>query len=194
MVVIEKIRSLVGVFYQPEFKTFYVNSKDGKSFCSPLGVFVSLGMTTSLKVLENICKVLNDSNEFSARLVEMGSKKVDGQFLNTILNDTEPRQYRLSDFCNVDLLDKESAEQELKELRDNLNPSTPLDTLKVLAIKASRLQYFTEKLNESDGWGAHLIQKVDDDYRIYHLFVNYQREGDVEKRLGIYVTEKQSND
>ena len=38
----DKIHNLVGVFYQPTFKTFFINSVDGETFIKPIGIFVSL--------------------------------------------------------------------------------------------------------------------------------------------------------
>lgn len=188
----EKVHSLVGVFYQPEFKTFFINSEDGKTFKSPLGVFVSLGMTTSFKVLSNICEVIDNSKEYSAKIVEISSGKVEGQFINTVTNDTDPKQYQLGEVPGIKLFDREEAETELERLKKLLDPKSSLETIRDIAPRVSKLQYFIDKLNESNGWDAHRIQ-VGDDYRIYHLFVNYRKENNLEYRLGIYVTEKQCN-
>ena len=92
----DKVHSLVEVFYQPSFKTFYVNSVDGETFVKPVGVFVSLGITTSLKVLEDIKNIISGSEGYSATLAEIKSKKVAGQFLNTVTCTTGPKQYKIT--------------------------------------------------------------------------------------------------
>ena len=92
MVSREKIHELVKLFYQHTFKTFYINSEDGKDFSKPLGVFVSLGMTTKLKTLENIRDFISANKDFKARIVEISSKRVDDQFLNALVETENPQQ------------------------------------------------------------------------------------------------------
>lgn len=182
----EKVHSLVNVFYQPEFKTFYVGDEN-----NPSGVFVSLGMTTSKKILENITEAINMSGEYNAKIVEISSKKIEGRFVNEVNNDKNPEQYLLPEEEINAMMDREEAEKELNSLREKLNLKESLETLKEITPKASRLQYFIDKLNESHGWNAHRIQKEPNgNYRIYHLYVNYQKKDDIEYRIGIYVTEK----
>lgn len=187
----EEIHDLVEVFYQPTFKTFYVNSTDGITFEKPIGVFVSLGITTSLKVLNDIKNVINNSEDYNAILVEISSKKIAGQFLNAV-TDREPKQYELSNFSD-DILDKEKTLEELKRLSDLIKEGSDqsLKNLKEFAPKINRLNDLSNKLTSTDGWNAHLIQKTENgDYRIFHKFVNYKKENDIEYRIGIYVTKK----
>lgn len=190
-----KVHSLVSVFYRPEFKVFDVNSEDGESIINPIGVFVSLGMTTSLSVIQGICKVINESEEYSAKIVEISSAKSGKQFINTVINFEDPKQYLIKPDPSVKLLDKAESESELERLKNLLSPETPLKTLKELVPKVNRLQYFVDNLNRSNGWNAHHIQKLNDgeDYSIYHLYVNYKKDKDLEYRLGIYVTEKRNS-
>lgn len=185
----EKIHDLVEVFYQPTFKTFYINSTDGKTFVKPVGVFVSLGITTSIKVLDDIKNVINSTGEYKAILAEISSKKVAGQFLNTLINTENPQQYKLMEFSD-DILNEKEAKKELDEMKSLMNPEQSLEILKEYAPKISRLQDLINKLTTTDGWNAHLIQKSNDgEYRIFHQYVNYRRDDELEYRLGIYVCE-----
>lgn len=184
----EEVHEIVSIFYQPTFKTFYVNSVDGKTFVKPLGVFVSLGITTSVKVLEKIQNILNE--KYNACLAEISSIKVGEQFLNTLVNTTSPKQYELTEFGN-NVLDKDGAQKEIGRMRNLMNPEESLAVLQEYAPKISRLQDLIEKLDADNGWKDHMIQEEDDDYRIFHKKVNYKKEGDVEYRLGIYVSEKE---
>lgn len=189
----EKIHDLVEVFYQPTFKTFYINSTNGTTFIKPIGVFVSLGITTSMKVLEDMKEIINSTEEYEACLVEISSKKVAGQFLNTIINKEEPQQYKLTDFSTNIMNEKESRE-ELDRMKGLMNPEQDLGILKTYAPRISRLQDLIDKLTTTDGWDAHLIQNCGEgEYRIFHQYVNYRKEGDIEYRLGIYVKEKSNN-
>ena len=185
----DKIHSLVEVFYQPPFKTFYINSVDGETFVKPIGVFVSLGITTSLKVLEDIRGIINDSDEYNAVLSEISSHKVAGQFLNTVIKTGNPKQYKIVDLPES-VMDEEKSKEELQRMKGLMDPSQSLETLKEYAPKISRLQDLIGKLTSTNGWDAHLIQREDNgEYRIFHQYINYKKEGDVEYRVGILVTD-----
>jgi hypothetical protein len=190
----DKVHSLVEVFYQPSFKTFYVNSVDGETFVKPVGVFVSLGITTSLKVLEDIKNIISGSEGYSATLAEIKSKKVAGQFLNTVTCTTGPKQYKITNLSE-DIMGEEESKAELERMKNLMNPSQDLDILKEYAPKISRLQDLIDKLTSTHGWDAHLIQKeTSGDYRIFHQYINYKKEGELEYRVGIFVTEDVGND
>ena len=83
----DRIHELVEIFYQRRFKTFYVNSENGKTFSTPSGVFVSLGITTPLRVLWDMQKVL--SQEYNACLAEIKSDIVGGQYMNIVTDRKE---------------------------------------------------------------------------------------------------------
>ena len=189
----EKIHDLVEVFYQPTFKTFYINSTNGTTFIKPVGVFVSLGITTSMKVLEDIKSIINSTEEYEATIVEISSKRVAGQFLNTIINREDPKQYRLTDFSD-DIMDEKKSKEKLEEMKNLMSPEQDLEVLRTYAPRISRLQDLIDKLTTTNGWDAHLIQEKDDgEYRIYHQYVNYRKDGDIEYRVGIYVKDKGIN-
>lgn len=188
MIIRERINEIVEVFYQQNFKTFYVNSIDGKTFVKPVGVFVSLGITTSMKSLEDIRDVIANTDGYSAVISEISSKKVGSQFLNTIVNLETPKQYVL-DNSGDNILNKEQAEEELKNLKEKMNTGEDIEVLQKYAPKISKLQDLINKLTNSNGWGSHSILKDDEDYKIYHQNVNYKKEGDTEYRIGIFVSE-----
>ena len=189
----DKVHSLVEVFYQPSFKTFYVNSVDGETFVKPIGVFVSLGITTSLKVLEDIKNIIAGSEGYKAVLAEIKSKKVAGQFLNTVTSTIDPKQYKIENLSE-DIMNEGESRAELERMKGMMDPSQDLDILKEYAPKISRLQDLMDKLTSTHGWDAHLIQKErSGDYRIFHQYINYKKEGDLEYRVGIFVTEDVEN-
>lgn len=188
----EKIQELVGVFYQPTFKTFYVNSVDGNNFVKPIGVFVSLGITTSMKVLEDIKKVILGDENLDACIAEISSKKVADRYLNTITNLTNPKQYKL-DEEDESVLNEERAKEELAELKSNMTLEKDLETLQKYAPKVSKLTDLITRLTESSSWDTHLIQRDEEEsYKIFHKYVNYWKDdtNDIEYRIGIYVSEK----
>lgn len=189
-VIREKIHEIVEVFYQPTFKTFYVNSVDEETFIKPIGVFVSLGITTSPKVIESIGKVIA-GYDYDTRIVEISSRKINGQFLNTITSEN-PSQYMIED--SDDTLGKEKASAELSRLKAYMDPSEDLETIQTYAPKIQKLQELIDELNRtSDGWDTHVIKIEDGDYKVYHKLVNYKNTGDVEYRIGIFVSSKEKN-
>lgn len=190
MVIKEKVHELVRLFYQSVYKTFYINSKNGNDFSKTDGVFVSLGMTTSMKVLENIRDFLGSYKSYKAKIVEIGSKKVGDQYLNWIVQDN-PSQYRLTDLP-TSLMGRDKAIEELEGMKQRLNVHSPLEIISEYSYKVSKLQYLIDRLDESNGWNSHMIQKDGNGYRIYHLYVNYEKREGIEYRIGILVTDDES--
>lgn len=189
MVSREKIHELVKLFYQHTFKTFYINSEDGKEFSKPLGVFVSLGMTTKLKTLENIRDFISANKDFKAKIVEISSKRVDDQFLNTLVETENPQQYRIEELPD-NIISRKEAYEELEKLKNEMNLRTSLEDLTEKTHQVKKLKALIDNLEETHGWDSHAIQRDgDSDYRIFHLFVNYAKKEGVEFRLGIFVDE-----
>ena len=189
MVSREKIHERVKLFYQHTFKTFYINSEDGKEFSKPLGVFVSLGMTTKLKTLENIRDFISANKDFKAKIVEISSKRVDDQFLNTLVETENPQQYRIEELPD-NIISREEAYEELEKLKNEMNLRTSLEDLTEKTHQVKKLKALIDNLEETRGWDSHAIQRDgDSDYRIFHLFVNYAKKEGVEFRLGIFVDE-----
>lgn len=188
----ETIHELVEVFYQPPFKTFYINSEDGKDFVKPLGVFVSLGITTSIKVLSEINEVLSRSTGITSRLVEIKSQKVGGQFMNLVLPTTNIAQYDMETIPAGAMGEKEAKEL-IETMYERISGVPVVDDVYGLRQKISRLTGLIEKLdNPTVGWENHMIQETDTgDYRVFHKKVNYHKslEEGAEYRIGIYVTE-----
>ena len=183
----EKIHEIVEVFYQPTFKTFYVNSTDGETFVKPIGVFVSLGITTSPKVIENIGEIIS-GYDYNTRIVEISSRKINGQFLNTITYEN-PNQYIIN--YSDDILGKEEALKELNKLRELMDPSKPIETIQECAPRIQKLQELIDELDKDPhGWNNHVIKVEDNDYKIFHKQINYKKVDDVEYRIGIFVSDK----
>lgn len=188
----EKIHELVRLFYHPTYKTFYINSLDEKEVTKPLGVFVSLGMTTAWDTLENIRDLLGGT--YKAEVVEISSKRIGDQFVNTIINRTDPKQFRLEDIPS-DVMTKEECEKEYERLMRLMDPErSPKEVLAENAHKFQKLRHLMDRLESTNGWDSHLIQKDGDrDYRIYHLLVNYMKVEGTEYRIGIFVSDEKDS-
>ena len=110
----ESIQEIVGIFYQPNFKIFYINSVDERTFIRPVATFVSLGITTSMKVLSGIRESIEAAG-YNATIGEISSRKCQGQFLNTLIS-TSPdlEQYPYTPKPEDNVLTQEEAKEEPK--------------------------------------------------------------------------------
>ena len=191
----DRIRNIIEIFYRPKFKIFNINSLDGKVFNHLEGVFVSLGITTSMKVMEDITEVINtEDNGLKATVAEISSKKVVNQYLNTVVKKTDVEQYLIPNLDEPGLLDKEKSLSLLASLKQKLSVKTDLEDLKNLTPRISKLATLIQKLDKSSGWDSHMIQEDNGEfYRIFHKFVNYKKVEDIEYRIGIYVEEEIEN-
>ena len=171
----EQIHELVGLFYTTPYKTFYVHSTDGKSFNKPTGVFVSLGITTSLKSIESIKDILDNYQGFAAEVVEIKSTKVSGQFLNVISKKDNISQY------DMEVIPEKC-----------FNREESLEYFPKTSIEEHKWKALFEKIDASENsWEDKLLQDENGEVRIFHKKVNYRKsqEEDAEYRIGIYVTE-----
>ncbi len=178
----DRIHELTEIFYQkPPFKTFYINSTDGENFTKPLGVFISLGITTSLKVLQDLRDVLGKSPGLKTSIVEIRSKKIAGQYLNQVTR-TDPDQYEVSTDTVAPCIvwDEAEATSELKRLESESKNQ-----------EAQKLRETIARVSESpDPWVNQLVMKTEaGGYRVFHKLTNYKKTDEVEYRLGIYVEE-----
>lgn len=186
----DEISRIVDIFYQHEFKTFYVNSVDGNTFVKPIGIFVSLGLTTSMQTLENIRNILEE-NGYIVKLAEIKSRKVNNMFLNTLTREDNPQQYKISSCCD-NVFEEKEANLELQRLESLLTVDQDINVLASTATKVSSLRKLIEKLSLTNGWSDHSIQlNEDNEYCIFHKNLNYKKESDFEYRVGIYVISKE---
>lgn len=184
----DSVRELVKLFYNAPAKTFYINSKDGDTLCIPDQVFVSLGMTTSQKTMENVRTLISFDPSYDAEVVEIISKKVNNVYINMV-NSHEPTQY-LSDTNGKIVLGREEAIKEKARLEELVSMDRSLDIITQYGPKLSNLSNHIEKIDQVLGWDTHSIQVLDDgDYSTYHKYVNYKNESGLEYRIGILVNE-----
>ena len=98
-----------------------------------------------MKVLENIREILNTHKGYRAVIVEISSKKIAGQFLNTVTKTEDIEQYMITDFGD-DIMDREASIKELEELKKYMNLSENLEVLKEVTPKISKLSNLISKL------------------------------------------------
>jgi hypothetical protein len=146
-------------------------------------------MTTSLETLTSICDFISSSNKgYLARLAEIRSSRVNGQYINAISNLENPHQYRIEDLPE-DIMQREDAIKELDILKEQVSmKNSSLGDITENAYKIHKLTALINTLDSSNGWDSHVIQKEGDkDYHIFHLLLNYEDREGVKYRLGILV-------
>lgn len=175
----ERIHNLVEIFYQkPPFKTFYVNSLDGQEFVKPVAVFVSLGITTSVKVMTDLAEVLGRTPGISTKLVELRSTRIGQHYMNYVTNDVDPGQYQVDPGTVAPkrvIMGKENVILELDHITD------PVEYMKLKEVY--------NRIESENSWDTQGVLCLGDGYRVFHSICNYKREGEHEYRLGIYVEE-----
>ena len=177
----KRIQELVEIFYHQPFKIFYVNSTDNSNFIKPVGLFISLGITTPMTTLELLRSTIDNTYpETSPRIVELMSRRVNGNYYLNSLTSNPPQPYVVSELPK-NRLGEEEAKEELLKLREKIKESSPkVEDL----VKTQRLQELLDRIS----WDTSLIYKTDDgEYKLFHIISNYIKKGDVEFRIGIYV-------
>ena len=193
------VREVVEVFYQAPFKIFSVNSLDGEAFAKVDGVFVSLGLTVPIEMIQEIRDILNKVKGYKARVAELKSTKMINQYLNTITdkNENEINSYKL-DFPE-NSYDKEGLEELIKSLHIECKEMySGSDESKVELEKFGEklqeiqvLKELREKMNTVFSWDNSVIFKDSEgNYKVFHRNSNYLEQGDTCYRVGIYVEEE----
>lgn len=186
----EKLKRFVELFYQPTFKILPVNSVDGENFSIPETAFVSLGLTTSMQVLDRIAGIIDACDDYSAEVAELASTKRLGQFCNYVTSDL-PGKYKAEETEGV--MNHSEAVEELNSLKKFIVENEHSKDVREEVNRFSMLSDAINKLDSSEdpGWSGCSIQKLETgQYRIFHNYINYLREGDVEYRIGILVKPK----
>jgi len=191
----EDVNEIVSIFYQKtKYKLFNVNSIDGEEFTKPLGIFVSLGMTTSLKQIQDITSAISRCKGYTARVAELGSIKIGGIYLNYLTKVDSIQQYPLDEKGDDKLMNRDEVLEMISKLVDqSKDPNASQSELVEISGKLNKLTYLNNQLEESGGWGTHAIREEDEDYKIYHLRLNYKKDPDsnIEYRIGIFVEDEQ---
>lgn len=190
----EEVNELVNIFYhKTKYKLFNVNSVNGEEFTKPLGIFVSLGMTTSLKQIQDITSAISHCKGYTARVAELGSIKIGGIYLNYLTGADPIQQYPLDEGNSEGLMNRDEVLETISKLvEQSKDLNTSQAELVEISGKLNKLTYLNNQLEESDGWSTHAIME-DGDYKIYHLRLNYKKDPDsnIEYRIGIFVEDEQ---
>lgn len=190
---VKKIQEVVEIIYQPSFKIFTVNSRNGKDFSKPLGYFVSLGITTSIDTIRDVGSFIGDQLkgeiEFS-KVCELETVKMYGQFMNTVTkiesSGTSVDQYESPEYPSI-YLDKEKSSELLNNLKGEINKCTNIDSIRRYSSRIGRLTYLINKINKKNDWDSKGISVDGDDFKIFHRKINFIENEGKSLRVGIYI-------
>ena len=189
----QEIERTVSLFYPASVKTIYINTVNGTELIPPYPqVFVSLGITSSIKTLNEVRDNLNSISYLSATLATTKSiRKEDGKYSNEVLKFgeyTKDDQYLATNMSGGEfekILDRAAS----LDMYEELMQSEHVD-------QANQLKELIGRLDEKDCWGdmAIAFDIVDDTPMIslFHRYVNYRKDQETgaEYRIGILVEMK----
>lgn len=190
----DELKKIVELFYQHDFKIFYINSTDGKNFLKPSKAFISLGITTNPKTLQYIANSITLVNKgLKCTLSEIKSiAKGENQYLNSIVqifDRNDMVQYKQE--VPNGALSRTNADgflENLKVVLEEAKETHGIGSIEALNInkEIEELEALVNRYRDSeDIW----YYKVNNKWTIFHECINYRKKKDGEYRLGIIVEE-----
>lgn len=190
----DELKKIVELFYQHDFKIFYINSIDGKNFLKPSKAFISLGITTNPKTLQYIANSITLVNKgLKCTLSEIKSiAKGENQYLNSIVqifDRNDMVQYKQE--VPNGALSRTNADgflENLKVVLEEAKETHGIGSIEALNInkEIEELEALINRYRDSeDIW----YYKENNKWTIFHECINYRKKKDGEYRLGIIVEE-----
>ena len=189
----QEIESTVSLFYPATVKVYYVNSSKGVELTPPYErIFVSLGITTSIKMLEEVRNNLDSVSYLKATLATLHTIRTDsGRYCNEIIkigDYTKDDQYSATKLSGGEfekILDRAAS----FDMYDELLHSEQVEV-------ANELKTMIEHFDEKDCWDEMAV--VFDIFegipfvKPFHRYINYHMDPSTksEYRIGILVEEK----
>lgn len=90
----EMVTRVVDSCYSSPYKIFTINSYDGVHVVKPLGLFVSLGVTTTMRTMSIVLHELIDQLKVNASIAEISSRYVNNRYINNVITEgSHVKQY-----------------------------------------------------------------------------------------------------
>ena len=192
MILKEDIKKLVELFYRHNFKLFYINSIDGKTFEKSDKIFISLGITTNIKTLKYVSDSIKISSnyKYKSSIAEIVSNKIEGTelYMNSVVNvgdessiiqyDQELPSGAISIFNIPECIDK---------LRISVSENENIRLVESDGIREeiAELNVLYEKYKDQSNI---YLYKDDGEWKPFYEKVNYRKDEDgKEYRIGILV-------
>jgi hypothetical protein len=192
MILKEDVKKLVELFYRHNFKLFYINSLDGKTFEKSEKIFISLGITTNIKTLKYVSDSIKISSnyKYKSSIAEIVSNKIEGTelYMNSVVkvgDENDIIQYdqvlpsgAISIFDVPECIDK---------LRTNISENENIRLVESdgLREEVSELNVLYEKYKDQSNI---YLYKENGEWKPFYEKVNYRKDEDgKEYRIGILV-------
>lgn len=201
MVSKEHLTRVVDSCYPSPYKIFSVNSTNGFTITKPLGLFVSLGITSSLSTMKHVASELNRCLGIHSKIIELESRIINGVYVN-VISDEYPIQYDSGSYDDSNLLNRDGVTDLINQLKSELMYDIYDDEkAKPIISKLHKLYKALDKLDKSVGtdWENHSITILNSDTQfnvsVVNSRINYVAEYEdfngmkllVHKRIGIFV-------
>lgn len=198
----ESVTRVVDSCYSSSYKIFSINSRDGINICKPLGLFVSLGITTSMKTMRKVAEELKISfGDYEMHISEIESRIVNGRYSNKVSKMNASSQFNsgsLSEKCMR--MGKKEVLNLISELKSKLIKNSN-DDKKVIdySCRITKLSKILNKIDsgsvDSESYSIGVIN-TDDEFQasLINDKINYIQSSDednpniiVHKRIGILI-------
>lgn len=171
----EQVTRVVDDCYSSHYKIFSINSLDGLNLCRPIGLFVSLGITTSLATMKTVSDTLAETLGVDSRIAEISTKMIEGRYLNKVLNSTNVEQYDSGVLTYGKKLKEEDINNLLADLKSKWMENK--EDTKVMLDYSYRLSKVSKlihriKSSKSFNWGDYSINLVNTDTEFSLSIVN----------------------
>lgn len=198
----ESISRIVDGIYPSSYRVFTVNTWDRYTLSKrPIGLFVSLGITTSIVTMRKVRDEIVKSYP-NTYMSELESRFIDGVYVNYVsdVNDNIDQYDQLGSECWRSLSEKDLNDK-IMELKDKIaKAGDDVDLVMNYSSKISSISKVLNKfLNGTYNWSDFTVNVIDTDteFRVATLnkkinFIQSSEEHDgktmsVYKRIGIFV-------
>lgn len=199
----ELVTRVVDNCYSSCYKIFSINSKDGVHINRSTGLFVSLGITTSVNTMRKIKTDLSNQFDTNISIAEIESRLINGRYSNVVTKTSGVEQYDSGALECGEKLGKDDIDKVVSDLKSKLIESKDC-TEKVLEYsrRLSKVSKLLSKLNSGDSlsnWDNMSINLINTDTEfsisIINNKINYTQYKEVRngteiivhKRIGILI-------
>ena len=189
----EMITRVVDELYPSKYKIFTINSEDGINIVKPIGLFVSLGITTSMSTIQMICKKINSSLNISSYVSEIESRMVSGVYVNKITKTEDVSQYDSGILSNGTLIDKNQLLGMIRDVKDKMITSKDDDEFMKYNNILYKLSKISRKMKSSESFssGNYSVTVSDNNDRfnasLVNNKINYMQYNEINNGINIIV-------
>lgn len=197
------ISRVVDDCYSSPYKIFSINSRDGINSGRSLGLFVSLGITTSMTIIRMVMNRLkNQFPENNVAISEIESRLIDGRYTNKLSRSTNVTQYNSGSIQCRKIISEDELCELVSSLKNKILENKDNDKAVLeYSCRMSKVAKIINKIRSSDtyNWNDYSVSVINTDKEfsisVVNNKINYIQEKEVyngsdiivHKRIGIFV-------